>query len=100
MTTEEKLDALIDTVNCFAQVLLGTMQGIATIVRANNESSEEQTYEIDGKTMTLTEYQNMITKMQLDAQYEEAKLRQQESEMQASRLDALESQAKEEKGDV
>lgn len=96
MTTEEKLETLIDTVNCFAQVMLGTMQGIATIIRANNESSEEQTYEIDGKTMTLTEYQNMITKMQLDAQYQEVRLRQQESEIQASRLEALENQAKEE----
>ena len=96
MTTEVKLETLIDTVNCFAQVMLGTMQGIATIIRANNESSGEQTYEIDGKTMTLTEYQNMITKMQLDAQYQEARLRQQESEIQASRLEALENQAKEE----
>ena len=96
MTTEEKLETLIDTVNCFAQVMLGTMQGIATIIRANNVSSGEQTYEIDGKTMTLTEYQNMITKMQLDAQYQEARLRQQESEIQASRLEALENQAKEE----
>lgn len=100
MTTEEKLDTLIDTVNCFAQVLLGTMQGIATIVRANNESSDEQKYEIDGKTMTLTEYQNMITKMQLDAQYEEAKLRRQESEIQSSRLEAMEKQAEEEQKDV
>ena len=96
MTTEEKLDALIDAVSCFTNVMMTTMQGIATIVRANNESSDEQTYEIDGKTMTLTEYQNMVTKMQLDAQYQEAKLRQQESEIQTSRLDALEKQAKEE----
>ena len=50
--------------------------------------------------MTLTEYQNMITKMQLDAQYEEAKLRKQESEVQASRLTALEKQAEEEQENV
>lgn len=96
MTTEEKLDALIDAVSCFTNVMMTTMQGVAVIVRANNESSDEQTYEIDGKKMTLTEYQNMITKMQLDAQYEEAKLRKQESEVQASRLNALEKQAEEE----
>ena len=96
MTTEEKLNVLIDTVNNFATVMLTTLQGVAAIVRANNESSEEQTYEIDGKTMTLTEYQNMITKKQLDAQYEEVKLREHESEIQASRLEALEKQAKEE----
>ena len=89
MTTEEKLDTLIDTVNNFTSVMLTTMQGVATIIEANNRSSEEQTYEIDGKTMTLTEYQNMIAKMQLDAQYEEAKLRQQETELQASQLAAL-----------
>ena len=76
MTTEEKLDALIDAVSCFTNVMMTTMQGVAAIVRANNESSDEQTYEIDGKKMTLTEYQNMITKMQLDAQYEEAKAQQ------------------------
>lgn len=96
MTTEEKLNALIDTVNNFATVMLTTLQGVAAIVRANNESSDEQTYEIDGKTMTLTEYQNMITKKQLDAQYEEVKLREHESEIQASRLEALDKQAKEE----
>ena len=100
MTTEEKLDALIDAVSCFTNVMMTTMQGVAAIVRANNESSDDQTYEIDGKKMTLTEYQNMITKMQLDAQYEEAKLRQQESEIQASRLTALEKQAEEEQKDV
>lgn len=46
--------------------------------------------------MTLTEYQNMITKKQLDAQYEEVKLREHESEIQNSRLKALEKMAKEE----
>ena len=96
MTTEEKLNALIDTVNSFANVMLITLQGVAAIVKANNESSDEQTFEIDGKTMTLTEYQNMITKKQLDAQYEEVKLRQKESEIQSERLEALEKQAKEE----
>ena len=96
MTTEEKLNALIDTVNSFANVMLTTLQGVAAIVKANNESSDEQTFEIDGKTMTLTEYQNMITKKQLDAQYEEVKLREHESEIQNSRLKALEKMAKEE----
>lgn len=100
MTTEEKLDALIDTVNSFATVMLTTLQGVAAIVRANNESSDEQTYEIDGKTMTLTEYQSYITKKQLDAQYEELNLRKRESELQTSRLEALENQAREESENV
>lgn len=95
MTTEEKLDALIDTVQNFTNIMLTTMQGIATIVRANNESSDPTTYEIDGKTMTLTEYQNMISKKQLDAQYEEIKIREQSLTLEAERLKNLENLAKE-----
>ena len=37
MTTEEKLNALIDTVNSFANVMLTTLQGVAAIVKANND---------------------------------------------------------------
>lgn len=95
MTTEEKLDVLIDTVQNFTNVMLTTMQGVATIVRANNESSDPTTYEIDGKTMTLAEYQNMVAKMQLDAQYEEMKIKEQARNLEAERLKNLEDLAKE-----
>ena len=95
MTTEEKLDVLIDTVSSFTNVMLATMQGVAAIVQANNESSTPQTYEIDGKTMTLLEYQNYITKRQLDAQYEEIKAKEQAAALEAERLKNLEDLAKE-----
>lgn len=95
MTTEEKLNTLIDTVQNFTEVMLGTLQGIATIVRSNNESSEPEKYNIDGQEMTLTEYQNLITKRQLDLQMEEVKAREQALALEAEKLKNLENLAKE-----
>ncbi len=95
MTTEEKLNTLIDTVQNFTEVMLGTLQGIATIVRANNESSEPETYDIDGQQMTLVEYQNLIAKRQLDLQMEEVKAREQALALEADKLQNLNNLAKE-----
>jgi len=92
MTTEEKIDALVDVVTNFTNVMLTTMQGVATIVRANNESMDEPTYTIDGVTMTLTEYQNMVAKKQLDIQYAEIQRQQQAAEVQAQQNAAIAAQ--------
>ena len=98
MTTEEKLDVLVDTVNSFVKTMNDTIQSVAAIIQRNNTPTEEQTFEVDGQMMTLTEYQNMILKKQLDAQYEDIKLREHEAEVSSEV--SVEEQVKEGKDNV
>ena len=88
MTTEEKLDLLIETVDKFVASLASTVESISAFVEANN-TLEETTFDVDGEKLTLAEYQAKVTKKQLDAQVAELALKEREREILTEKVEAM-----------
>ena len=60
MTTEEKLDLLIETVDKFVASLASTVESISAFVEANN-TLEETTFDVDGeKTVSNVNYNEKL----------------------------------------